>query len=405
MSTSPADVVIAGGSHVGLALALALARLGGGEVAVTVLDRGPAGGTAVSDPRAFALSAGSRAMLTAVGVWPRIAAGATAVRAIEITDSALEHAIRPVLAGWDNTDGGEPASFIVEAARLGAALAEAAADEAAITVLAEAEVDRLGIEMGAAVLGLSDGREIRAALAVAADGARSRLRGLAGIQSIALDHEQVGIVATIAHERPHRDRAVQHFLPGGPFALLPLAGDRSAVTWSERAEEARRVLALDDRDFLAEIEQRAGGKLGALTLAGPRGSWPLVSQAARAMAARRLALTGDAARSVHPIAGQGLNLGLRDAAALAECVTDAIRVGLDAGDASALERYERWRRFDAFSWGAGFTALNQLFSNDSTALRALRGAGLGVVDRLPGLKALLVAEAAGRTGEVPRLMA
>lgn len=398
-----ADVAIVGASHVGMALALALARLGGPELAITLIDRGTAE-RPEADPRAFAISAGSRRLLAAIGAWDRISGATEPVRSIEITDSALEHAIRPVLLAWENSIDGEPASWIVEAARLEAALAEAVAATASIARIESAEVT--GLERGAVLarVMLAGGGEVDAPLVVAADGARSRLRGLAGIGVVAWGYEQTGIVATVAHERPHDGKAVQHFLPAGPFALLPLPGNRSAVTWSEGAEEARRVLALDDAAFLAEVDLRAGGRLGGLALAGPRGGWPLAYQSARALAGPRLALAGDAARSVHPIAGQGLNLGLRDAAALAECVTDAVRVGLDAGDASALERYERWRRFDSFGWGAGFDALNRLFSVDSTLLRAVRGAGLGIVDRLPGLKALLVAEAAGSTGEPPRLM-
>ena len=443
MSSALADVVIAGGSHVGLALALALVRLGGPETTVTVIERGaaapsgpaPSGpapsspasadpalsgpsllgpalagpaaaGPAAADPRAFALSAGSKALLEAIGVWPALADAAEPVRRIEITDSALDDAIRPVLLGWDNTTaGGAPASFIVEARRLGAALAARVRATPSIRLVEGREVAGLAMASDGVRLGLAGGGEAKGALAVAADGARSRLRDLAAIQSVGWGYEQTGLVATVASERPHEGRAVQHFLPGGPFALLPLTGGRCCITWSEAAAEAARIQALDDTGFLAEAQRRAGWRLGALALAGPRGAFPLVFQSARTLIGPRLALAGDAARSVHPIAGQGLNLGLRDAAALAECIVDAMHVGLPAGDAAALERYERWRRFDAFSWGAGFTALNQLFSNDIGPLRALRGVGLGIVDRLPGLKDLLVAEAAGQAGEVPRLMA
>lgn len=402
-----ADVVIVGGSHVGLALALALVRLGGRETTVAVLERGAIGNAAPAapaDPRAFAISHGSRALLEAIGVWPLVADAAEPVLGIEITDSALDNVIRPVLLAWDNTAAGEPASCIVEAHRLTAALAERVRSTPSIRLVEHADVVSLDLGAARATVGLADGRTVTGSLAVGADGARSRVRDLAGVQSIGWGYGQTGLVATVGLERPHGGKAVQHFLPGGPFALLPLPGRRCCITWSETDDEARRIMALDDAGFLEEAQRRAGWRLGALSLEGPRGSWPLVFQSARTMIGRRLALAGDAARSVHPIAGQGLNLGLRDVAALAECIVDSLHLGLDAGDAAGLERYERWRRFDAFVWGAGFTALNQLFSNDVGPLRALRGVGLGVVDRLPGLKALLVAEAAGRTGEVPRLM-
>jgi 2-octaprenyl-6-methoxyphenol hydroxylase len=230
------------------------------------------------------------------------------------------------------------------------------------------------------------------------------LRAAAGIGTIARQYAQTGIVTTVRHERPHGGRAVQHFLPAGPFAILPMTGNRSCVTWTEEASEAARILALDDAGFLAELEKRFGHRLGALELAGPRGSWPLAMHLARELIAPRFALAGDAVRGVHPIAGQGLNLALRDVAALSECLVDAVRVGLDVGDATALERYARWRRFDGAASAAAFSALNVLFSRDNALLRSVRDAGLGVVDRLPSLKQLLVSEAAGLTGEVPKLL-
>jgi 2-octaprenyl-6-methoxyphenol hydroxylase len=227
---------------------------------------------------------------------------------------------------------------------------------------------------------------------------------MAGIKTVGWDYPQAGIVTVVAHERPHGGKAVQHFLPAGPFAILPLTGNRSCITWSENREEAERILALDDAGFLAEIDRRFGGKLGALSLTGPRQSWPLSLHLARALVASRVALVGDAAHVVHPLAGQGLNLALRDVAALAEVLADAARVGLDLGDATALARYERWRRFDSWMSAAAFDGLNRLFSNDVTLLRSAREFGLGLVDRLPGLKQMFVTEAAGLSGEVPRLL-
>jgi 2-octaprenyl-6-methoxyphenol hydroxylase len=217
-------------------------------------------------------------------------------------------------------------------------------------------------------------------------------------------YPQVGIVTTVRHAEPHHGRAVQHFLPAGPFAILPLTNNRSCITWTEKAEVARAILARDDAGFLAEVEKRFDYRLGAVTLAGPRASWPLDMHVARALVADRFALIGDAAHGVHPIAGQGLNLGLRDVAALTEVVADAARLGLDIGSAAVLERYERWRRLDAAVSAATFDALNRLFSNDSTLLRSARDFGLGLVERMPALKQLFVTEAAGLTGEVPKLL-
>jgi 2-octaprenyl-6-methoxyphenol hydroxylase len=239
---------------------------------------------------------------------------------------------------------------------------------------------------------------------VAADGRTSRLREAAGIGVVGWTYAQVGIVATVGHKRPHRGRAVQHFLPSGPFAILPLPGNRACITWTEEEQEGRRIAALDDAGFLVEVEKRFGFRLGEIELLGLRGLWPLEMHLARALAAPRLALIGDAAHVVHPIAGQGLNLGLRDVAALTEVVADAARLGLDIGSAIVLARYERWRRTDAAISAAAFDGLNRLFSNDWAVLRTARSAGLGIVERLPALKQFFVAEAAGLTGEVPKLL-
>jgi 2-octaprenyl-6-methoxyphenol hydroxylase len=399
------DVAIAGGSFAGLALALALARAGGGGLDVVVMEAKPLeAAPGAPDPRAFALSAGSRGLLEAIGVWPSLADGTEPVTGIDITDSALGDAVRPVLLSYATIVDGRPQMLIAEADRLRRALVEAALAEPRLRILAPAEVVGLDGEAGARVVRLAAGVLVRARLVVAADGARSPVRAMAGIGIVGGSYQQRGIAVTVGHERDHGGRAVQHFLPAGPFAMLPLAGRRSCITWSETEASARAIEALDDAAFLAEVQERAGWRLGALSLAGPRAAWPLASHLPRSLVAPRLALIGDAARSVHPIAGQGVNLGLRDVAALAEAVVDAARLGLEPGDATVLERYERWRRPDSVQSAAAFSALNALFSNDWMLLRTLRDAGLGLVDRLPGLKQLLVAEAAGLTGEVPRLL-
>lgn len=406
--TNSFDITVVGGSHSGLAVALALVGTLGTDLRLAVLDRRVLAKdlNRGADPRAFALSAGSVALLAALGVWPALADFAEPVLGIDITDSSLEHAMRPTLLSYDNhTSEGRPATWIVEAERLSAALLARVLETPAIEVVAPAEISHLRLaEDPAARLALADGRQLTARLVIAADGVRSSIRQTAGIQTVNWQYDQMGIVTVVAHERPHGGRAVQHFLPAGPFAILPLPGSRSCITWSETTNNAQRILALDDAGFLEEVERRFGYRLGRLQLAGKRAAWPLSMQLARAMVAPRLALIGDAARSVHPIAGQGLNLGFRDVAALTEVVADGMRLGLDPGDAMGLERYAQWRRFDGQSSAAAYDALNRLFSNDSMLVRAIRDAGLGVVDRLPGLKHVFVEEAAGLSGEVPRLL-
>jgi 2-octaprenyl-6-methoxyphenol hydroxylase len=251
---------------------------------------------------------------------------------------------------------------------------------------------------------LGNARRMSAQLLAAADGPNSQLREFAGIKTVRWSYGQSGIVATIGHEREHGGRAVQHFLAGGPFAILPLAGRRSSIVWTEPSAEARRLVSLPAKEFHCELERRFGLKLGEIEVVSPPRAHPLGFAVARKYVLDRFALLGDAAHLVHPIAGQGLNLGLRDAAALAECVTDAARLGLDVGGPEVLSRYERWRRFDATAMGFTTDALNRLFSNKSDALKLVRDVGLGLVERAPALKKLLAAEAAGTVGDVPKLL-
>lgn len=399
------DLVISGASYAGLALALAMNQALDGGIRIGIIERRAEPAIPSNDARAFALSAASHRMLQTLGVWGGVADLAQPVRRIEITDSSLEAGVRPVLLTYDNlVEGDEPASFIVPAGALTLALTEAAGKIPAISLLAPETVTAFEADGVGARLGLRSGKFVRASLVVAADGRNSPLRDMAGIKSTGRKYAQTGIVTTVAHDRPHGGCAVQHFLPAGPFAILPLPGNRSCITWTEEASEAQRILALDDVGFLDEVDTRFGGRLGAISLAGPRQSWPLEMHLARAYVASRFAVIGDAAHVVHPIAGQGLNLALRDVAALTESIADGARLGLDLGDGQVLERYERWRRFDAAMSTAAFDGLNILFSNDSTLLRAARDVGLGLVDRSERLKALLVQEAAGLTGDVPRLL-
>lgn len=398
------DLLISGASFAGLALARALSLATKGGLKIGLIDRA-ASPASRPDARAFALGAASKRMLATIGVWERIADDCEPVLDIEITDSSLNDGVRPVLMTFANRlPDGEPASYIVPATPLVGALQELTAADPSIVRAATA--DALSTEAGpySVSVRLSAGEPVSARLVVAAEGRQSALRQAAGIKLTGWGYGQTGIVTTIAHERPHHGTAVQHFLPAGPFAILPLPGNRSCITWSEETTEATRIMALDDAAFLAEVDKRFGGRLGAISLAGPRQCWPLSLHLARTYIAPRLALLGDTAHGVHPIAGQGLNLALRDAAALAEVIADAARVGLDIGSHDVLERYERWRRFDSTVSAAAYDGLNRTFSWDNSIARAVRSFGLQMVDRLPGGKEYFIAEAAGVTGELPRLL-
>ena len=398
------DVAIGGAGTVGLLIALALAAALGEGVRIALLDRAPLPGPPGRDVRASAVSAGSKRLLEALGVWSGIAGNAQPVTAIDITDSRLEDAIRPILLSYDNRlADAEPATFIIandvlRQAVLAAVLAQPAIVARGGSALGDIAADGAGIAINA------EPHRLRARLLIAADGRASRLRQAAGIRIVRWDYPQTGIVTTVRHSRPHGGRALQHFLPSGPFAILPLPHNRSAITWTEAAAPARALLALDERGFAAELARRFDYRLGEIEEVGDRAAWPLDMHLARELIADRVALIGDAAHAVHPIAGQGLNLGLRDVAALTEVVADAARLGLDIGSETVLARYQRWRRLDATLSAATFDGLNRLFSNDWLGLRTARDVGLALVDRLPALKALLVAEAAGLTGEVPKLL-
>lgn len=398
------DIVISGGSFAGLALALGLSQAAGDGLRIAIVDRAapnPSGG----DARAFAIWASGKTVLEGLGVWTAIANEAEAVTSIEITDSDVGDGVRPPRLAYDaKVADGEPAAYIVPAAALHRALHEHVAQQRAIAWFAPADAIDLVLGDLAAEIKMNDSRSLTAALCVAADGRQSRLRDVAGIKTVGWDYDQVGIVATVAFDAPHGGVAVQHFLPGGPFAVLPMTNDRACVTWSAARSEAERMSALDDAAFLAELDHRIAGRFGAVRLDGPRQSWPLSFKVPRSLTAKRFALIGDAAHGVHPIAGQGVNLALRDAAALVECVIDAVRLGFDAGHAPALERYARWRRFDSLMSASLYDGLNRLFSIDNVVLRAMRGAGLGVLDQMPAAKQLIIAEAAGQTGEIPKLM-
>ena len=398
-----ADIAIMGGGPVAMALALALgsARPPGLSVllvgAPQRLDRG-------GPARAYALARGTCAMLEALGLWTALEAHAQPMERVVVTDGRPSDTNLSLLE-FGVEEGTGPSAHLIEETDLLPVLDEAvgrigAVDRVgpALPIALSAGADRIDLE-------LSDGRQVRARLLVAADGGRSRLRDLARIKTVGWDYGQAGLVAAVEHEKPHHGVAVERFFPAGPFAILPLMGNRSSLVWTEARADAQHLAAAPEAEFRAALEARFGRERGAVGSIGPRATFSLSFHIARSFITERLALVGDAAHAVHPLAGQGLNLGLRDAAALAESIVEAHRLGLDIGSATVLERYQRWRRFDTITAALGFDGLNRLFSNDNDGLRAIRDLGLGVVERLPFVKRLLLREAAGQMGDVPRLLA
>lgn len=396
-----ADVIVVGGGLVGPALALALAGAG---FRVTVVDRETPERRAEPDfdGRAYAIALASARLLGALGVWQRVEAHAQPIRDITVDEGVPSDG--PLLH-FDPRELDEGrVGWIVEDRWLRGALLDAMDRAEGVTHFAPAEVAAAERGPAGATLHLVGGRSLAAPLIVACDGRRSALAAGAGIRRLRWDYGQTGLVNAIAHERPHQGVAHQSFFAGGPFAVLPLPGNRSSLVWSERTREAERLLALDDVAFTAEVAARIGPRLGEIELAGGRWAYPLDLSLASDYAAPRLALAGDAAHGVHPIAGQGLNIGLRDVAALAEVLVGAARIGEDIGSALVLERYQRWRRFDATAFALGMDALNRLFSNANPVLRLARDAGLAAVNRAGGLRRMFMREAAGVEGEVPRLL-
>ncbi len=395
-------IVICGGAFAGLGLALALRQGLGDTIPVIVAD--PALAMRPSrDPRASAIVAACRRMFEALGVWDQVARDAQPILDMVVTDSRLDDAMRPTFLTFEgDVEPGEPFAHMVENRQLIDALATRAEAEG-VTLRAEA-VKGYELKGSGIAVEFANGDIIEASLLVAADGARSKLRERAGIATHGWEYDQSGIVVTVGHERDHQGRAEEHFLPAGPFAILPLKGNRSSLVWTETRKEAERIVALPDEEFHAELEQRFGLHLGELKALDKPRAFPLGYFVARSFIAERLALIGDAAHVIHPIAGQGLNMGIKDAAALAEAVVDAARLGIDIGQGDVLDRYQRWRRFDTMAMGVATNALNVMFSNDVAPLRAVRDIGLGLVDRLPPLKSAFIRQAAGLTGDVPRLL-
>jgi 2-octaprenyl-6-methoxyphenol hydroxylase len=415
MPRTDVDVLIAGGGFAGLTLAIALRQALGETFTVAVADPS-LGATHADDERASAIVASVRRLFDTLGVWQHVADEAQPILDMVVTDSRLGDAVRPTFLTFaGEIEPGEPFAHMIDNRRLVEALADKARQTGVELRTAAVTEFTLPSERGpvnANTSGaasridarLSDGSALAAPLLVAADGARSTIRGRAGIATHGWSYGQSAIVINVAHERDHGGRAEEHFLPAGPFAILPLKGRRASIVWTESTAEAERIMALPDDAFHTELEQRFKLHLGDIKVIGRRRAHPLGFFVARSFIAERIALIGDAAHLIHPIAGQGLNMGLKDVAALAEVIVDAARLGLDPGSAEVLERYQRWRRFDTMAMGVATDGLNRLFSNRSDLLRLVRDVGLGLVDRVPALKRLFIREAAGLVGDVPKLL-
>ncbi|GAB4576417.1 MAG: UbiH/UbiF/VisC/COQ6 family ubiquinone biosynthesis hydroxylase [Rhodothalassiaceae bacterium] len=394
-----ADIAIVGGGMVGLTAAAGLASQG---FEVVVIDReAPEKVTDKGfDGRCSAIAAASRRLLEALGIWQHLAGEAGPIEEIRVSDGPSRlflHFDRRML-------GAEPLGHMVENRHTRLALEKHIVTLPGLCRIAPAELDHFQPGPGKARLGLKDGRTIATSLVIAADGRNSRMRREAGIRTPGWRYDQVGIVATISHELPHCAIAHERFLPDGPFAILPLPDNRSSLVWTARADMEHAIMGLGERAFEAEIAARIGGFLGGISVIGPRFSYPLGLHLAERYIDERLCLIGDAAHGIHPIAGQGLNLGLRDVAALIEVLVAAMRRGEDIGAAFVLERYQRWRRTDSLVLAAATDGLNRLFSNDVPPVRLARDLGLAAVQRLPALKRFFMEHARGTFGDLPKLL-
>ncbi|MEO0943309.1 MAG: FAD-dependent monooxygenase [Pseudomonadota bacterium] len=399
--TYDTDILIAGGGLNGLSLALAL-RSGG--FSVTVVDPVSTNTRKSNDfdGRSYALAIASQRVLSTLGIWERLAE-VQPIQGIKVTDGRAGEAPSPLMLAFDHAEIEEgPMGFMVQDRHLRPALLDTAKHQRVEQIEGDSVADFKADASGVTVT-LGSGKSLRAGLIVGCDGKTSGVARTAGIKRTGWDYPQTALVCAIAHEKPHSGIAHQYFMPAGPLAILPLTENRASIVWTERNGRAEAIQALDDTRYLAELKPRFGTFLGEIELAGTRFTYPLRLSLTESFVAQRVALVGDAAHVVHPIAGQGLNAGLKDIAALAEVLADAKRRGEDIGRDDVLARYEQWRRFDTAALAIATDGFNRLFSNDNPFLRLVRDVGLGVTNALPGLRRGLIREAAGLTGDLPRL--
>jgi 2-octaprenyl-6-methoxyphenol hydroxylase len=406
-----ADVIIAGAGMAGSTLALALAS---GGLTSVMIDPQPFDAQIAStfDGRSSAIAFASFRQWKAIGAGERLAPRAQRIEQILVTDGRAPGAANPApgpfflrfdAAEIAERSEGEPLGYMVENRDTRWALGSTVIEKG-LRVEAPAKVARVVRDGAAAAVHLADGRVLRAPLVVGAEGRGSVVRREAGIGDIGWGYGQTGVVATVQFDRPHEGVAHEYFLPGGPFAILPLTGNRASLVWTEKTARAEALKAARPEVFHAHLMRRFGDFLGKVELTGPVFAYPLSLSLAERLTAPRVALLGDAAHGVHPIAGQGLNLGLKDAAALAQVLVEAARLGEDIGSEAVLERYARWRRFDNVTNAAGFDAFVRIFSNDNPLLRLARGAGMAVVNRIGPARRFFMHEAGGAVGDLPRLL-
>ncbi|MBK6466144.1 MAG: UbiH/UbiF/VisC/COQ6 family ubiquinone biosynthesis hydroxylase [Paracoccaceae bacterium] len=401
-----ADILIAGGGLNGPALALALAQ---GGLRVTVIDAraAPLRAEAGFDGRAYALAIASKRLLQMIGVWPAVEGKSQPILKIRASDGHAGQGAAPFFLAFDSAEIEEgPMGFMLEDRFLYAAFLQAMQAEPNITLLSGETVQAQEVAPQGVTITLASGRQLAGRLLVGCDGRGSGVATRAGIRRQGWGYGQTALVTAIRHEKDHEGTAHQFFMPSGPLAILPLpGGHHSSIVWSETDATAAAIQALDDDGYLAALRPRFGDFLGQIALAGARFTYPLSLSLAERFVTDRVALVGDAAHGVHPIAGQGLNLGLRDVGALAEVLITAARRGEDIGGAVVLEEYQRWRRFDSTALALGMDTVNRLFSNDNPILRLGRDLGLGLVNAVPGLRRGFIRQAAGLKGDLPRLLA
>lgn len=411
MTSARHDVVVAGAGMAGATFALAAAQ---GGLRVVLVDPQPFARQLAPtfDGRATAIAFSTFRMLEALGLGERLRPHTCRMDRILVTDGrrpgAASHAAGPAFLRFDADEigartGGEPLGYLVENRHTRAALAEAV-EAAGIETRVPGSVASVAAGPGGVETRLADGETLRSTLIVGAEGRSSLVRQAACIDVLGWDYGQSGVVATVALKRDHDNVAHEYFLPGGPFAILPLTDRRASLVWTETTRRAEALAAASDAAFHAHLRRRFGDFLGRVEAVGPRFVYPLSLQLAESMTGPRTALIGDAAHAVHPVAGQGLNMGLRDAAALAEVLVEAVRLGEDIGAEPVLDRYARWRRFDNTALAAGFDGFVRLFSNDAPPIRLARGLGMAAVNRMAPLRRAFMQEAGGATGDLPRLL-
>ncbi|WP_298259772.1 UbiH/UbiF/VisC/COQ6 family ubiquinone biosynthesis hydroxylase [uncultured Litoreibacter sp.] len=398
------DIAIVGGGLNGCALAIALA---GGGFSVTLIDSLAVDALTDDrfDGRSYALALASKRLLDAINVWGDIAQNTQPMLEIKVTDGRAGEGPSPFWMHFDHAEIEEgPMGFMVEDRHLRRAFLSAITANDRITHIAPDTVVAQSVDLSGASVTLASGKSVRSRLIIGSDGRRSGVAQRAGISRSFKDYGQTAVVAAIGHELPHNGIAHQFFMPAGPLAILPLTGNRSSIVWAETHARAAELSGMGDAEFIDALRPAFGDFLGNIHLAGARFSYPLNLTLADHLVDQRLALVGDAAHGVHPIAGQGLNLGLRDVGALAQVLVDARRRGEDIGTDAVLARYAEWRRFDTATLAMATNSFNGLFSNDNPVLRAGRDIGMGVVNAFPALRRNFIREAAGLTGDLPRLM-